>query len=97
MQAGFRVTREGFRSSLGRVSGKLYVGRTSAGGVGREIDLDEDGRTDVRFNVECGFLLQLDRGKVIAIETDRAVTADVSGRRLTLDAHLPVLLDATTR
>jgi hypothetical protein len=29
-----------------------------------------------------------------AIETDRAVTADVAGRRLTLEAHTPVLLTA---
>ncbi len=94
VQASFRVTPDGFRSSLGRVSGKLYAGRTSAGGVGREIDLDGDGKPDVRFNLECGFLLQLDRGKVIAIETDRAVTADVAGRRLTLGAHTPVLLTA---
>jgi len=93
VHAGFRVTSEGFQSSLGRVSGRLYVGRTSAGGVGREIDLDGDGKPDVQFNGECGFVLQLDRGKVIAIETDRAATADVFGKRLTLDAHSPVLVN----
>ena len=86
------MTSAGFHSLLGRVSGNLYVGRTSAGGVGTEIDLDGDGKPDVRFNRECGFLLQLDRGKVIAIETDRAVTAEVRGRRVPLEAHSPVVL-----
>ena len=75
VRRSFQVTSAGFHSLLGRVSGNLYVGRTSAGGVGTEIDLDGDGKPDVRFSRECGFLLQLDRGQVIALETDRAVTA----------------------
>ena len=94
VQAGFEVTPKGFRSPLGRVWGKLYAGRTSAGGVGRELDLDGDGQPDVVFDRECGFLLQLDRGKIIAIEADRAVTATLSGSRLTLAAHSPVTLAA---
>ena len=60
--------------------------------IGTEIDLDGDGQPDVRFSRECGFLLQLDRGKVIAIETDRAVTAVVRGRPVALDSHLPLVL-----
>ena len=92
VRRSFQVTSTGFHSLLGRVSGNLYVGRTSAGGVGTEIDLDGDGQPDVRLSRECGFLLQLDRGKVIAIETDRAVTAAVRGRKVTLDAHLPLVL-----
>jgi hypothetical protein len=92
VRGSFEVTPDGFRSVLGRVSGNLYAGRTSAGGAGTEIDLDGDGKADVRFSRECGFLLQLDRGRVIAIETDRAVTGDVQGRRISLGAHSPALL-----
>ena len=91
------MTPDGFHSLLGRVSGNLYVGRTSAGGVGTEIDLDGDGKPDVRFSRECGFLLQLDRGQVIAVETDRAVTAQLRGRRVSLVAQSPVVLNDPKR
>ena len=91
----FQVTADGFRSLLGRVSGKLYAGRTSAGGFGTGLDLDDDGKPDVRFSAECGFLLQLDRGKVVAVETDRGVTAEIQGRRVRLQSHLPVTLSQT--
>jgi hypothetical protein len=97
VRGSFQATPDGFRSLLGRVSGKLYTGRTSAGGVGTEIDLDSDGKPDVIFSQECGFLLQLDRGKVVAIETDRAVIATILGRRVMLDAHSPVVLDSAAR
>jgi hypothetical protein len=93
VRGSFQTTPDGFRSVLGRVAGTLYAGRTSAGGFGTEIDLDGDGKPEVRFSRECGFLLQLDRGKVTAIETDRAVTADVRGRRLALEAHSPAILN----
>jgi hypothetical protein len=92
VRRSFQVTSTGFHSLLGRVSGKLYVGRTSAGGVSTEIDLDGDGQPDVRFSRECNFLLQLDRGEVIAMETDRAVTAAVRGKQVALDAHVPLVL-----
>jgi hypothetical protein len=92
IRRGFQVTTDGFRSDLGSVSQKRYIGRTSAGGVGTEIDLDGDGKADVRFSQECGFLLQLDHGKIIAIETDRAVTAQFQGRRTALAAHSPLVL-----
>ena len=94
VRASFQVTADGFRSVLGRVSGKTYAGRTSAGGFGTELDLDGDGKPDVRFSRECGFLLELDRGKVMAVEADRAVTAEIQGRRVSLKAHSPVILRA---
>ena len=62
-----------------------------------EIDLDGDGKPDVRFSRECGFLLQLERGQAIAVETDRAVTAEVRGRQLTLKAQAPVVLNDPKR
>lgn len=97
VRASFQVSADGFRSVLGRVSGKLYVGRTSAGGFGTELDLDGDGKPDVRFSSDCGFLLQLDRGKVVAVEADRDVTAVIQGRRVSLKTYSPVVLSASTR
>ena len=79
------------------MNGKLYVGRTSAGGVATEIDIDGDGKSDVKFSTQCGFLLQLDNGKVIALETDRSVSAEIRGSRVTVKAHSPVVLPAANR
>ncbi len=86
----FEVTEAGFASALGRVEGDIYVGRTSAGGVGTGVDIDADGRQDVTFSESCGFVLQLDaRGRVTAVETDRPVTATIGNRSLTLAAYAP--------
>ena len=79
-----------FRTVLGRVSGSLYVGRTSAGGVGTGIDLDGNGSQDVTFSTSCGFILQLSGGAVTAVEADRAVTANVRGQTIALEAYSPV-------
>ncbi|HLY11469.1 MAG TPA: hypothetical protein VKW04_19350 [Planctomycetota bacterium] len=86
----FRVTVDGFRSVLGRVEGMLYVGRTSAGGVGTGIDLTGGGTPEVMFSASCGFILQLNNGMVTAMETDRAVTATLQGRALKVEAFTPL-------
>jgi hypothetical protein len=78
-----------FSSVLGRVSGNLYVGRTSAGGVGDSIDLDGDGTPDVTFSAMCGFILQLRNGSVAAVETDQDVTATIAGQMYRLSAYSP--------
>ena len=49
------------------------------------------------YHRECGFLLQLDRGLVMAVETDRAVTAEVRGRQLRLEARSAVVLNDPKR
>jgi hypothetical protein len=81
------------------VVGNLYVGRTSAGGVGSAIDLDNDGNSagdnDVTFGASCGFILQLANGRVTAVEADRAVTAVVQGQTVTLSPFSPVTLIAS--
>jgi hypothetical protein len=79
-----------FASVLGRVQGTLYVGRTAAGGVGRSIDLDGNGTPDVTFSTTCAFVLQLRQGKVLAIEADATVTANVQGRTVSLTPSTPV-------
>lgn len=86
----FRITPDGFGSVLGRVTGKLYVGRSSAGGFGTQLDLGGKGVPDVTFSVSCGFLLQLKDGVVTALETDRPVTATIKGRALALEAFTPL-------
>jgi hypothetical protein len=82
---------DGFRSAVGIVKGDLYIGRTAAGGLGREIDLDGDGQPDVRFVETCGFVLQLRKGAVVAIEADRDVEANLRGKTIHLKRHQPVL------
>ncbi len=79
-----------FSSVLGRVTGNLYIGRTSAGGRGDSIDLNNDGTVDVSFSQSCDFVLQLDEGRVTAIEADRAVTATLAGRVVQLAPYAPV-------
>jgi hypothetical protein len=86
-----------FVSVLGRVQGTLYVGRTSAGGVGRSIDLDGNGTPDVTFSAICAFVLQLRQGKVLAIESDAAVTAQVQGRTVSLSPSTPISFAAPLR
>ncbi|HET6282636.1 MAG TPA: CBM35 domain-containing protein [Polyangia bacterium] len=82
----------GFSSVLGRVVGDLYIGRTSAGGVGSAVDLDDDGENDVTFSTSCGFILQLANGRVTAVEADRVVTAVVQGQTVTLSPFSPLTL-----
>src|SRR5262249_43392102 len=83
------VTPDGFRSAVARGAGNLYVGRTSAGGYGEAVDLDGDNKPDVTFAAPCGFLLQIQGTRVMAVEADRDVTARVVGRRMRLRAHAP--------
>jgi len=90
---GFKITRSGFATILGRVEGTLYVGRTSAGGLGDSIDLDGDSTTDVIFDGHCGFLLQLDAGRILAVEADRNIVGVFKGRRVTLPAFSPHTFD----
>jgi hypothetical protein len=79
-----------FRSALGRVSGNVYVGRTSAGGVGTSVDLNGDGTPDATFSASCGFLLQLQNGVPTKVETDLNVAATIGGRVYNLVAYTPV-------
>ena len=85
----FRLTPTGFDSLLGRVMGDVYVGLTFAGGRAKTVDLDGDGRPDLRFNRECGFVLQLHDGAVTRMEVDRNVTARLRGKAYHLAAYHP--------
>jgi len=92
VRTSFTRNGTGFSTVLGRVVGNVYVGRTSAGGVGSAVDLNGDGTSDVTFSASAGFILQLANGRVTAIEADRAVTATLQGRSITLAPFTPVTL-----
>lgn len=83
------MTEDGFASALGSVRGTLYAGRTSAGGEGRSIDCDGDGKPDAAFDPPCRFILQLRDGKILAVEADRKTTAQIAGQRIQLESHVP--------
>jgi hypothetical protein len=81
----FMATANGFKTVLGRVEGNTYVGATSAGGEGTSLDIDGNGTPDVTFDQSCKFVLQLDQGRIIAVEADKAVN-------FTRGANAPVAL-----
>jgi hypothetical protein len=91
--ASFVRKGQDFSSVLGRVKGTLYVGRTSAGGVGKGIDLDNDGKNDVTFDRTCAFILQLKNGRPITMEADQSATATIKGEKLKLALFTPVTVN----
>jgi hypothetical protein len=88
-----RATESGFTSVLGAVAGNLYIGRTAAGGFGDRMAIRGEGPPDAVFGKPCGFILQLDGGKITAVETDRDVQATVGGRTVELRAYSPVTIN----
>jgi hypothetical protein len=92
----FQRRESGFSCVLARVEGDLYVGRTSAGGVGKSIDLDGDGSDDVSFDKQCGFILQLKNGKILAVEVDRPARMFFGGTRIPLKPFTPSYLKKST-
>ncbi len=83
-----------FASMLGRVQGNLYVGRTTAGGEGQALGLDNDGKDDVTFDQTCAFILQLKNGRVTAVAADRPVQATIAGQAHHLVAFTPVAIES---
>jgi hypothetical protein len=90
-------TRSGndFSTVLARVKGDTYAGRTSAGGVGKSIDINNDDSADAVFNISTGFVMQLENGKIIKIETDRDVTAVIHGQTINIEAYSPAIINNT--
>jgi len=87
--ASFQRHSDGHQTCLGNVRGNLYVGRTSAGGRGQELELDGGGIT-LSFDRPCDFLLQRDAAGAIALEVDRPTGADFNGRALHVNAFEPL-------
>lgn len=90
VRAGLRATAEGFETPLVRVSGHVAVGRGYAGGVARAVDLDGDGRPDLEFSEETGFVARHDGGRLTLLETSLAVTARYRNRAFVLRPHEPL-------
>lgn len=90
VRQSFTKSGNNFSTILGRVIGNIYIGRTSAGGVGTAIDLNKDGKAEATFNATIGFLMQLKAGEITKIETDRDVTASIYGQTLNIKAYTPV-------
>jgi hypothetical protein len=90
VRTSFNRSGNDFTTVLGRVKGNTYVGRTSAGGVGTSIDLDNDGVADATFSTSCGFILQLENGRVKAVEVDTSVTGVIQGQSVSLQGYKPV-------
>jgi len=85
----FRITDDGFESALGWVHGSLYAGPSSAGGEGNGISLRPGAAPDVTFDVTCKFVLQLRKGHIAAIETDRKCVATLGARKVELEPYSP--------
>lgn len=90
VRESFHLTEDGFQSALGRVQGALYVGRTSAGGVGSSIDLTGDHHPDAVFDVPCAFILQLRKGRITAVEADRETKVRIRGKVFQLARYTPL-------
>jgi len=92
VRASFRLTEDGYESDIGSVHGSLYVGRTSAGGEGLSIDCDGDGKPDATFDAVCRFVLQLNQGKILAVEADRKTTVRIGSKQIQLEAYQPATM-----
>ncbi|WP_339715526.1 hypothetical protein [uncultured Kriegella sp.] len=90
VKESFRLTENGFSSLLGRVDGTLYVGKKMAGGYGQTLDIDQDGDAELVLNTACGFISQLENGRIVKIETDSDVTISVNNKTFVLKAYQPV-------
>ncbi|WP_143155925.1 hypothetical protein [Cyclobacterium lianum] len=94
--SSFSWTEDGFSTLLATVKEKTYIGQTSAGGEGKELDLNGDGTADVSFDAVCQFVLQLESQRIIRAEADRQVTMTYQGKDYTLMASRPLRLPVAT-
>jgi hypothetical protein len=89
LRESFSWTKDGFRTALGEVDGNLYRSEHAAGGLGKGIDFDQDGKEDFRFSQICKFFIQLEGGIPTAIEVDREVTVYKGDQSIPLKAFKP--------
>jgi hypothetical protein len=89
VRKSWKTTSDGFSSSAGTLRGKVWVGRTAAGGWGA-VDLDGDGKPELRLSAPCNFVIQLSGGRVIAAEADRAVQLTLGTRKFSLNRYQPL-------
>lgn len=89
----FQWLENGFSSVVGTVKDNLYIGRTAAGGRGKGIDINGDGKLDVKFSQECNFILQLEKGKVQKVEVDRKTRMYYKEKEFTINPHQPLTIE----
>jgi hypothetical protein len=90
VRASFTRTATGYATSLARVEGDLYVGRTAAGGRGSALDLDADGTPELGLSEVSDFVARHADGAITALEADRFVTATLAGRAYSLAPYTPL-------
>ena len=90
VKESFLLTENGFSSLLGKVEGTVYIGKKMAGGYGQALDIDYDGTSEMVLNTSCGFISQLENGRILKIETDRDVTISVNNKTFDLQAYQPM-------
>ena len=83
---GFSISEDGFESPLGRLDGSIYMGRYAAGGWGNRLKMAVD---EIVFDKPCGFIVQHNEGRIIAIETDADVEAKVGNKPINLQKFKP--------
>lgn len=92
VKESFLLTENGFSSLLGSVEGTLYVGKKMAGGYGQALDVDQDGTAELVLKTSCGFITQLENGRIVKIETDSDVTLSVNNKTFKLKAYEPMIV-----
>lgn len=88
----FQRNGDDFSTAINSVQGKIYIGKTSAGGFGKLLDIDHDGTAEIIFDRECSFITQLKNGKIIALETDQDAKAKIDNHVVSLKASKPFML-----
>jgi hypothetical protein len=90
LNKGFRWHSNGFSTPLASVSGNMYRSKNAAGGEGVEMDLDDDGKSDVTFDKSCLFMFQLKDNTIDWVEADRNVSMKYMGKTYQLSAAVPL-------
>lgn len=67
-----------FQYGLARVTPTTYIGRSAAGGFADSLDIDQDGTPELQFSTPCQFMVQLNDGRIVALESDQDVEATVA-------------------
>ena len=93
VRESFQESAEGFLSVLGSVQGTIYRGRTSAGGYGSGLDLNNDGDEELQFDTACHFIVLHSEGHITRLETDRQVVYEYEGKKGNVSPFSTVYLE----
>ncbi len=85
VRKSWKFSEAGFSSVLGTAGNTIYTGRTAAGGRGTGLE-------GITFGDACDFVAQIQGGHVVAVESNRSVTARIGGRTIELQPFTPAYL-----